>query len=141
VRTLIAAVCGALALSAGIGCGPTASGVDACKQVEEARCQRAAVCGISTEPPYSTNETPADACIRFYDVACMHGSSVPVPPAAQVTACVIAIGKSACDGGAPLFETDPACDWLTQNQPVEAGASTPEAGNTEDAGAGDARAE
>jgi hypothetical protein len=104
-------------------CGPSATGVDACKQIEEARCQKAGACGISTEPPYSTNGSDVGACIRYYDVQCMHGTSVPVPVAAQVNACVAAIQSSACDGGTPLFETDPACDWLTQNPSPEAGAT------------------
>jgi hypothetical protein len=124
-------VCAAVTLCAAADCGASATGVDTCKQVEEARCRRAAACGFSTQPPYFTNGTDVEACIRHYDVACLHGTSVAVPAAAQVSACLMAIQTAACDGGgAPPFEADPACDWLTQNQPVEAGpASSSDAGD------------
>ena len=47
--------------------------------------------------------------------------------ASAVNACVAAIQSSACDAGSPLFETDPACDWLTQIPVVEAASEIPEA--------------
>src|SRR5580658_3967281 len=107
------AVLAALALS-GAGCGTSPVGVNACKQIEEARCRHAPTCGVSLQPPYSTNGNDVDECIRFYEVACLHGLAVPDPGAAAVNACVAAIQSSPCGAGAPLFETDPACEWLTQ---------------------------
>jgi hypothetical protein len=121
----------AAAMVAGAGCGTSAVGVDACKQIEGARCRRAPACGVSLEPPYSTNGSDVDECIRYYDVACLHGLAVADPGAAAVSACVAAIQVSACDAGAPRFETDPACDWLTQAPPVEAASPIPEAATPE----------
>jgi hypothetical protein len=120
------AVLAALSLS-GASCGTSAVGVNACKQIEEARCRHAPVCGVSLQPPYSTNGDDVDECIQFYDVACLHGLAVPDPGAAAVNACVAAIQSSACGAGSPLFETDPACDWLTQLPVVEADSEVPEA--------------
>jgi hypothetical protein len=127
----IAAV--AALFSAAAGCGTSATGIDLCKRIEEARCRRAPACGISLEPPYSTNGSGVDACIRYYDVACLHGLAVSDPGGAAVDACVMAIQNSSCNAGLPLFETDPACSWLTQIQPAD--DATGSTGATSDASA------
>jgi hypothetical protein len=113
VRTL--ALVAALALP--LACSSGAVGVDACKQVEHARCQAAAACGVSLEPPYHTAGSDVDACIRFYDVACLHGLvSGSDPGPAAVSACVAAISGHPCTSGKPNLvlspEQDPACTWL-----------------------------
>jgi hypothetical protein len=119
------------ALAAGVatlGCGTSPVGVSACEQIEEARCRRAPACGVTLEPPYSTSGGDVAECIRFYEVACLHGLAVPNPGADAVNACVATIETSPCDGRLPLFETDPACDWLTMatadasTEPTETGA-------------------
>lgn len=118
-------------------CGTSPVGVSACKQVEEARCQRAPACGLSLEPPYTTNGSDVDACIRYYDVACLHGLAVADPGTDAVNACVATIKVSPCTAGLPLFETDPACEWLTGLAPSD--ASTEETETSMEAGeAGDA---
>jgi len=111
--------------------------VDACKQVEAARCQAADACGVSLEPPYSTSGTDVDACIRYYDIACLHGlASGSDPGAAAVNACVAAIGDHPCAKGGPNLvlspESDPKCAWLVPPAaptPAEAGATNSEAGD------------
>lgn len=123
-------VAGALAVWLGVSaCGTSPVGVSACEQIETARCQRAPACGVSLEPPYSTSGGDVAECIRFYQVACLHGLTVPNPGAEAVNACVLSIQTSPCDGRAPLFETDPACDWLTMStSTVDSGTETAEGG-------------
>jgi hypothetical protein len=123
---MIAALASALAVPA---CGSDGTGVDACKHIEEARCKRASSCGIAIAPPYSTSGSPADACIRFYDVACLHGLEAPLPmKSAQVDACVIAIGssKSSCTIVVSP-ETNPACAWLLPPSTADASDGTGDA--------------
>jgi hypothetical protein len=113
------------------GCGTDAIGVGDCKQIEEARCRAAAKCpAIPLGNVYYTSGNAVDACIRFYDVACLHGLEVNDPGAPAVAACVAAI--EATDGGASCSVveepwTDPKgrCTWLNPSNIPE--ASTPEA--------------
>lgn len=117
------------------GCGTSPVGVGACKEVEEARCRRAPACGVSIQPPYSTHGSEVDECIRFYDVQCLHGLAVADPGADAVNACVASIQNSPCDGDLPLFETAPACDWLTQLPAAEASTEASETDATDAADA------
>jgi hypothetical protein len=126
-------VTGALALA----CGTDAEGVDACKQIEAARCRAASSCGVAIDSPYTTVGTSVDACIRTYDVACLHGLVVGSDPGtAAVNACVAAIGDHPCSPGGPNLvespEKDPKCAWLAP-PPAEAGSAADATG-----GAGDA---
>ena len=104
-------------LSAG-GCGTDAYGVGECKQIEEARCRAAAKCPeIPLGNVVHASGTDVDACIRFYDVACLHGLvSGSDPGPAAVSACVAAISDHPCAKGEPNLvaspEKDPACSWL-----------------------------
>jgi hypothetical protein len=116
-------------------------GVGACKQIEEARCRRAPACGVSTQPPYSTNGSDVDACIRYYDVQCLHGLAVADPGSEAVSACVASIESSPCDGGLQLFETNTACDWLTTLPLAEASAEADETGTDAGADASDSASE
>jgi hypothetical protein len=97
-------------------------GVDACKSIETARCQQVAKnCpGISMQPPIWTSGDGADACIRYYETACLHGLAVGDPGSTAVTQCVNAINNNGCDVVATP-EIDPACSWLVPPVP-EAGA-------------------
>jgi hypothetical protein len=119
---VLAVVAVALVALVAMGCGTSPVGVGACKQVEEARCRRAPACGVNLEPPYSTTGGDVAACIRFYDVACLHGLAVADPGQDAVNACVASIESSPC-AGLPLFETGSACAWLTKVTGVEAGTS------------------
>ena len=124
-RVLLATFAGAAFAVA--ACGTDAVGVDSCKEIEEARCRRAPGCMVSlTDPPH--RDPDVDACIRFYDIACLHGLEVPNDPGAVVVqACVNAIENNGC----PTVlnpETDPACAWLVPAPtPPEAGADAPDA--------------
>jgi hypothetical protein len=105
-------------------CGNGATGVDDCKRIEDARCNRAAVCGVPLTPPYSTSGSSADACIRFYDVACLHGLEASPPmKSAQVDACVSAIQHSKSCDVVLSPESDPACAWLVPPSSAAADAS------------------
>jgi hypothetical protein len=111
------------------GCGTDAIGVGECKQIEEARCRAAAKCPeIPLGNINHASGTDVDACIRFYDVACLHGLEVPDQGAIATAACVQAI--NATDGGAScsIIEqpwTTKACAWLSPSNIPE--TSTPEA--------------
>lgn len=110
------------------GCGTDAVGVDACRQIEEARCQKAPACGIPIEPPHFTSGSTVDACIRYYDDACLHGLAVGDPGPTDVNACVAAINadtmkKDDC-GIVKEPQTDTAaCGWLVPPVSAPADAS------------------
>jgi hypothetical protein len=64
-------------------CGPEPVGVDACRKIEDARCEVASACGIQTD---------VDDCKRFYRDQCLHGFALKeAPQSADVTRCVDAI--------------------------------------------------
>ncbi len=103
-----------------VACGTDAVGVDACRQIEEARCNQAPHCSaISLAEPLHPGGSSEDvaACIRFYDDACQHGLANGVAPGQPaVTACVAAINNEANDGGCDIVvnpQDAPACAWLT----------------------------
>lgn len=112
-------------------CGTDAKGVDDCKAIEEARCKKAPTCGISLEPPHWTSGSASDACIRFYDVACLHGLEVDPPKPTDVTQCVSAIMADCSAVVAP--ETHPACAWLmpAPSPPTDASDAPVDAGGTD----------
>jgi hypothetical protein len=125
---IVASALGA-ALVALVACGTDAAGVDSCKKIEEARCQRAPACNISlTDPPH--RDPDVEACLRFYDIACLHGLEVGDPGTVIVQGCVTAIQNNDCNTVLHP-ETDPACAWLI---PIP----TPDAGTdgTDDGGDG-----
>ena len=118
------------------GCGTDAVGVDACRQIEEARCKQAPACGILIEPPHFTSGSTVDACIRYYDDACLHGLAVGDPGPTDVNACVAAInGDSMKKDGCSIVsepQTDTAaCGWL-----VPPASSTSDAAATPSSDAG-----
>jgi hypothetical protein len=131
VRVLAALALLGVGVVAANGCGTGAVDVDACKQIEGARCRQAPACGIALQPPYSTNDGDVDACIRFYDVACLKGLAVNDPGPAAVNACVAAIQADTPqkDNCAVVKEpqTDPTdCGWLAPSATtvVDAGTAT-----------------
>ncbi len=116
----------ALALAAALGgCGTDAVGVDACRQIQAARCRQAPACGIAIEPPYHQSGSAVDACIRFYNDECLHGlSSGKDPGPTALSACVAAInGGAMADGGCAVVlspQTTGACSWLGTTASVDA---------------------
>jgi hypothetical protein len=104
-------------------CGSSATGVGACKSIEEARCRQLPSCpSIQVSPPlWFTSGSAVDACIRYYDTACFHGLSIGTDPGStNVNACVSAIDNHGC-GVVAAPETDPACAWLVPPAQVDAG--------------------
>jgi hypothetical protein len=121
-------VCAAVAVVVA-GCGSSATGIDACKTIEEARCNRLPDCpNVTVSPPvWYTTGSAVDACTRYYDVACAHGLSTGSNPAtSDVNACVAAI-KASCSAVAEP-QSDPGCAWLVPP------TTTVEAGSSSDAG-------
>jgi hypothetical protein len=106
-------------------CGTDAVGVQACRQIQEARCQQAPPCGIALQPPYHSSGTDVEACTRFYNDACLHGlASGNDPGPIAVNACVAAInGASMTDGGCSVVaspQTASACSWLAPSIAADA---------------------
>jgi hypothetical protein len=77
----------AFAVTSSAGCGTDAVGVDACRDVELARCEAAQYCGTIDD---------VAACRRFYRDHCLHGlrKGIETPPEDEVNACVEAIKKA-----------------------------------------------
>jgi hypothetical protein len=128
------------AASIAVACSNDAVGVDACRQVEAARCHNAAACNDAGQfdlgyPVHrGSPTTDVEACIRFYDDACLHGLVTTVEPGTPaVQQCVAAINASCNAVINP--ENDPACAWLIPPAPPpDAGA---EAGDGATDGAAD----
>lgn len=102
-----------LGVLAGPGCGTDAVGIDDCRDIERARCEAAAHCGLIDD---------VEECQRFYRDHCLHGLSVESPGAIAVERCVVVIqraGECARDHGgvdAPLSE----CDGRVSDETVDA---------------------
>lgn len=122
----------------GAACGSSAVGVDACKSIEEARCNQLPNCpNVTVSPPiWYTTGTAVQACVRYYDTACAHGLSIGTTPATyQVNDCVNAIATSCAVVAEPW--SDPSCTWLVPPAAVEAGEEAGDADAAEDADAGE----
>jgi hypothetical protein len=68
------------------GCGSDAVGIDACRQIEDARCQASTACGYTADQ--------VDACNLFYRDQCLAGvenADAGTPADTTVSACVAAI--------------------------------------------------
>jgi hypothetical protein len=77
---------GAVGLTGG-GCGTKAIGIEACRDIEKARCEAAQYCGRIDD---------VDACRRYYQNHCLHGlaKGVEAPPDDVVAECVSTIEKA-----------------------------------------------
>ena len=120
-----------------IACGTDAVGVEACRQIETARCLQAENCGIDLSMPVHRGApgTDIDACIRFYHDQCLHGLATTVEPGSQqVTACVNAITYGSCQV-VKQPESDPACVWLIP--PITTTTDASDEGDTADAAVDD----
>ncbi len=100
-----------LALVFGSACGTDATGVEACREIENARCDRAVECQIPlTTPPPATD--PTESCRRFYLDACLHGlQSAKDPNPAEKNGCVDAVKTGTCET-VRFPEKAPACAFL-----------------------------
>jgi hypothetical protein len=107
------------------GCSTGAVGVDACKQIEEARCRMAPSCpNVSLARLNNPAGSDVDACIRYYDIDCLHGLAIGSEPSTdQLSQCLAAIKADGCSVVAEP-QSDPFCAWLVPpaDQDAEAGA-------------------
>ncbi len=126
-RWFLLSVYGSLAAALAGGCSTGAQGVDACKKIEEARCRQAPNCpNVSLTTLHSPSGSDVDACIRYYDVDCLHGLAIDTnPSASEVNACVTAINSDGCGVVAEPWIDGP-CAWLIPPS-VEAGADAADA--------------
>lgn len=116
-------------VAAAAACSSSATGVDACRSIEEARCRNAPACGIALDQPKSRVGREVDSCIRFYDDACKHGlASNANPSTTDVNACVKAINDGPC-ATVVSPETNPACSFLVPLVVPDAGTDAMEAGD------------
>lgn len=112
-KTCAVLVMGLLGLSLAFApaCGTDAVGIEACREIENVRCDRAPECQIAlTTPPPAAD--PVEGCRRFYLDACLHGlQSAKDPTVAERNACVAALKAGTCDTiRAP--ERAPECAFL-----------------------------
>ena len=110
------------------GCGTDAVDVDGCRQIEEARCRQIPACGIVSMMPWFTSGTTVDACVRYYDDACLHGLAVADPGPSAVSQCVAAIEADTKKKDNCAVVTAPqsdvaACGWLVPPAAAVAEAS------------------
>jgi hypothetical protein len=111
-----------------VACSQGVVGVDACKQIEHARCYWIEQCysdasnyGLPTRRSDSTS--PVDDCFRYYDDACEHGLVTNVPPTSdQVNLCVDAINTATDCTIVQSPETADACAFLTYDAGTQADA-------------------
>jgi len=116
MRRLLVLPFAVLAVAIYAACGTDASGIDACRKIETARCQAAPACKLSlASPPHVADDI--DGCIDFYRDACLHGLEVADPGGPAVDACVAAIAAAPGPPPNSCFtvahpETNAACSWL-----------------------------
>lgn len=120
------------AFGVSLACSSDAVGIDGCRKIEEARCNRAAECGVDLGVPVHNDRSvdgDKQACIRFYRDACLHG--MPVDPGSkQSDACTAAIQSGTCN--VVLHpESTPECSFLSGG--VDAGGPTSDAAASTDA--------
>lgn len=103
----------------GLACGTKAVGVDACEEIETARCEAAVSCGDVDD---------SDACARFARDNCLHGVALDNDPSSvAVERCVGALNAAAqcarkngddstvgeCDG-LDARSSDDVCDVIRE---------------------------
>lgn len=98
-------------------CGSDGRGVDTCRKIEAARCERGPACVAN----FSGDPT---SCTRYYDVQCGRGlqDAVREPTAAELAACLEAI-KGTCSAALDPAKA-PACSFLVAATPTDTGTAT-----------------
>ncbi len=95
------------------GCGTDAVGVDECRDIESARCEAGAFCGLVED---------VEQCKRFYRDQCLHGlANGDRPGSPQVKACIATIraaGECAKAGVEDVASCTPALPSLTIHNKV-----------------------
>jgi len=118
-----------LGVAMAVACGQGAVGVDACNQIERARCQWIEQCFGDAGPyyglptPRSNSASYVDDCIRYYQDACLHGLVSNVQPSTgQVSECVAAINSATDCTIVANPETADACAFLLDYDASDADA-------------------
>ena len=115
----------ALGLTGALACGPDPVGLEACRQIEAARCENAHSCGLSLANPVHRGDSPSldvAACKRYYEDACLHGLvTTEDPGSVKVQDCVNVINDptTSCDI-VRNPEKDPRCSFLRPPAPAPA---------------------
>jgi hypothetical protein len=109
----------------GAGCSSSVYGVEACRRIEEVRCQRAASCQIDLSSPAHDPVNPeADVanCARHYRDACVRGMAITREPGGgEIDRCVETLKVAGCVSiRSP--ESEPACAFLNPSADASADA-------------------
>jgi hypothetical protein len=111
-----------------MGCGTAAQATDACRKIEQARCQRArALCpelGIH-------DEASLDECLGAARDLCLHGLPVGDPGTALVDRCVAAVSQAQTCDVVLSPEKAPECAFLSPEATADAGATVDAASGTD----------
>lgn len=159
-RRVLLLGCGTLliAASAGLfaGCGTDAVGIEACRSIEQARCEVAPVCESSPDR-LGVPEDRVENCVLYYRDACRVGlenTEATEVDQAQIDACVASIqalgachqagglAAGSCDGVELVADADPLsspCAVLKTPEKLRSCAFiqlAPKEGNTSSSGGG-----
>lgn len=118
MRLTLRLLAGLIPAAALANCGTDAIGVDACRQIEAARCSALLSCPAAAGG--FTSAAQVDACTLFYRDQCLHGiESTRVPEEAETTACVAAVqATAACaKAGAATMEGCAAAPLVSTADP------------------------
>jgi hypothetical protein len=103
-----------------IGCGTDAQGTEACRRIEQARCQRARVLcpelGIHDDPSLTE-------CLGAARDRCLHGLPVSDPGSTLVDRCVASVSQTQTCDVVLSPEKSPECAFLTPEISADAGAA------------------
>jgi len=111
-------------------CGTDATGIDACRSIEQARCRQAPSCpqlGI-------TSSQGVEECAQFARDRCLHGLAVADPGGAVVGQCVNAIESDTSCAIVAQPETAPACAFLLTSPPAADASTAADASDSADEG-------
>jgi uncharacterized membrane protein YgcG len=91
------------------GCGTSAVGIDACRDIERARCRASEACG--------TVDGVA-ACERYVRDHCLHGLADAPPSQAVVDGCVqVIVSAGKCAEGDPEARLEDCDPFVTESEP------------------------
>jgi hypothetical protein len=114
------------AIAVAAACANDGYGVESCRTIEAERCRWVVQCNIGVGVRRDDDSSPVDDCIRYYDVACMHGMQFLTssdPTDTQTQACASAIHNATSCDIVIAPETAPACAWLKPTADAGADAS------------------
>ncbi len=114
LRRLALLVPAAVAIVAVVACANDGYGIEACRTIEAERCRWVVQCGIDVGVRRNNESSPVDDCIRYYDVACMHGMQYLTqdPSDTQTNTCATAIHNATSCDIVTAPENAAACAWL-----------------------------